>query len=162
MGEAALQMQRTVEYELPFHKKSAAQLDTQLQALKRRHEDLTKGAATASTSFQQTCANLGIAGQNIVREVSALGGTLPARVEPVIGLCQDARVTEALDAYAQFAAHVHTAADAGTHMPTLDQVGPPTTTPGNMYRKLCYKYRMNRQCSVPRLCHQLSGRPVPV
>lgn len=122
MAEAGLQMQRSVDYELPFHKKSAAQLDQQLQALKRRHEDLKKGAQAATSHFQSTCAALGITGRNIAGEVSALGATLPGRVAPVIDMCQDARVESALEAYSQFAAHVHSAADAGAHVPTLEQV----------------------------------------
>lgn len=124
LSEAALQMQRSVDYELPFHKKTATQLDTQLQALKRRHEDITKGAQSAAAHFERTCSGLGIAGHSIAREVSALGATLPKRVEPILGMCRDGRVGGAMDAYSQFAAAAHSAGDAGTHTPTLEQVCP--------------------------------------
>ncbi|KAL0037407.1 hypothetical protein WJX79_006441 [Trebouxia sp. C0005] len=83
LAEAGNTLIRNVDFEIPYFKKQAEKTQHQLSDQEHKHEEYLRHAEAATKEFKQECAELGIKGSNIAKELAQLQQQLP-------GLFQDA------------------------------------------------------------------------
>lgn len=110
LGEAGNTLIRNVDFEIPYFKKQAEKIQHQLADQEQKHEEYLRSAETATKEFQQECAELGIRGKNIAKELQTLQHQLPGLFQNAVADLNSPAITAAVDHYASFTAFAHSAA----------------------------------------------------
>eukprot|EP00951_Prasinocladus_malaysianus_P029817 scaffold277281_cov42-Prasinocladus_malaysianus.AAC.1 len=127
LGEAAQLICNNTDYEIPYLKKHAASLDSQLIDLERKEDELRSSATAAANSFRDECNHLGIAGHSVRHELQDLLKELPGVFSGCIESCRQPGVADGMDFYEQFTSY--SMQDTKAKLPTLSEIIAGSTEP---------------------------------
>lgn len=102
LGECANMLIFNVKYEVPTLKKTVERAQKKILDLNKKEQECQSNISAANARFAQTCKEMGIAGQDIPKELSALVSTLPEVFKAIAAKAQDTHVAQALDYYKAF------------------------------------------------------------
>ncbi|KAA6425254.1 MAG: hypothetical protein FRX49_04749 [Trebouxia sp. A1-2] len=119
LAEAGNTLIRNVDFEIPYFKKQAEKTQHQLSDQEHKHEEYLRHAEAATKEFKQECAELGIKGSNIAKELAQLQQQLPGLFQDALANLSSPVIAAAIDHYAAFTAYAHsTTASAAASEPS--------------------------------------------
>ncbi|GAQ85552.1 hypothetical protein KFL_002410020 [Klebsormidium nitens] len=131
LGEAALDLVRLVNYEVPFQRKQIARWQQQLADLDKKEAEFRKNAGVSAQRYKQACEELGIQGTDVRSELLGLARHLPGVFNRVVSKLCSQELGEAGEFYQAFVKYAHTESEetAGLILPTLSglRASPPET-----------------------------------
>ncbi|DBB09844.1 TPA: hypothetical protein ACH3X3_001459 [Trebouxia sp. C0006] len=109
LAEAGNTLIRNVDFDIPYFKKQAEKTQHQLSDQEHKHEEYLHNAEAATKEFKQECAELGMKGSNIAKELAQLQQQLPGLFQEALANLSSPVIAAAIDHYAAFTAYAHSA-----------------------------------------------------
>ena len=121
--EAAHQIMYCVDVQIRRSRQEAIALDRQVQALNRRYDEARKSSQRALEQYTQSCAQVGVAGDDIEHELGCAIAKIPLELQTMLSCLQQQTVRIAVESYSSFASETE-----GCNLETLHEF---LSTPSN-------------------------------